>query len=47
MMYINKMEIETLKSISEALLPLDDINEQWEQSWKAIEEFLDELHISR
>jgi len=39
--YINKMEIETLKKISEALLPLADINENWEESWKAIEEFLD------
>lgn len=42
-MYINKMEIETLKKISEALLPLDDINEQWEESWKAIEEFIEEF----
>ncbi len=42
-MYINKMEIETLKKISEALLPLADINEQWEESWKAIEEFIEEF----
>ncbi len=42
MMYINKMEIETLKKISEALLPLADINEDWEKSWAIVENHLKE-----
>jgi len=36
------MEIETMKKISEALLPLEDINENWEKSWQIIKEFLNE-----
>jgi len=41
-MYILRMEIETMKKISEALLPLADINENWEKSWQTIKEFLNE-----
>jgi hypothetical protein len=36
------MEIEMMKKISEALLPLADINENWEKSWAIIKEFLNE-----
>lgn len=36
------MEIETLKKISEALLPLADINDQWEKSWKTILDYYKE-----
>jgi len=41
-MYILRMEIELMKKISEALLPLVDINENWEKSWQTIKEFLNE-----
>jgi hypothetical protein len=36
------MDIETLKKISEALLPLADINENWEESWLAVRNHLEE-----
>jgi hypothetical protein len=36
------MDIQTLKKISEALLPLADINEQWEKSWAVVEDHLKE-----
>ena len=39
-MYILRMEIEMMKKISEALLPLADINENWEKSWAIIKEYL-------
>jgi hypothetical protein len=35
------MEIETLKKISEALLPLADINENWEKAWAEVTAALD------
>ena len=35
-MYSLRMEIETMKKISEALLPLVDINENWEKAWKEV-----------
>jgi hypothetical protein len=35
------MDIQTLKKISEALLPLVDINEQWEKSWLAVKDHLE------
>jgi hypothetical protein len=36
------MDIETLKKVSEALLPLADINENWEKSWLAVKNHLEE-----
>ena len=47
-MYIVKMEIDTnpaiiLKKISEALLPLVDINDEWEAAWEEVIAALDRL----
>jgi hypothetical protein len=35
------MDIQTLKKISEALLPLADINEEWEEAWAEVTAALD------
>ena len=41
------MEIELLKKLAEAHMPLADMDEQWESSWQNIIEYLENLNERR